>query len=368
MDALERSNRTWLCPVVFLDIVGYSQTPVSQQMAMKQRLNTFIARAIERVSVPDRLILDTGDGAALCFMGDPEDALDALLNLRDTLGEQRYAQTAPLLLRIGVNLGPVKLLKDINGQLNAIGDGINVAQRVMNFAEPNQILVSRSFYEVISCLSQEYAQLFHYRGLRKDKHIREHAVYEVMFSQQDGTSADRKLQDEQDYLGSETAIMAGEDHLSPTRSPLNWDPDVLQHLQRHLAHHIGPLAKLLVARAAQHATDLGALCEMLAANISEARERAIFLENVSPSGLADKLQGTAPPKEVSSAPPAVRWDAKSLRRLEDHLGKYVGPMARFLVQREAKKAQNLEHLCHLLAAHITAEWEKSSFLRDVTAH
>jgi len=146
MDALERSNRTWLCPVVFLDIVGYSQTPVSQQMAMKQRLNTFIARAIERVSVPDRLILDTGDGAALCFMGDPEDALDALLNLRDTLGEQRYAQTAPLLLRIGVNLGPVKLLKDINGQLNAIGDWINVSQRLMNFADPNQILVSRSFY------------------------------------------------------------------------------------------------------------------------------------------------------------------------------------------------------------------------------
>ena len=69
MDALERSNRTWLCPVVFLDIVGYSQTPVSQQMAMKQRLNTFIARAIERVSVPDRLILDTGDGAAVMLDG-----------------------------------------------------------------------------------------------------------------------------------------------------------------------------------------------------------------------------------------------------------------------------------------------------------
>ena len=50
---------------VFLDIVGYSQTPVSQQMAMKQRLNTLIARAIERVSAPDRLILDTGEGASL---------------------------------------------------------------------------------------------------------------------------------------------------------------------------------------------------------------------------------------------------------------------------------------------------------------
>jgi hypothetical protein len=367
METIDRSNRTWLCPVVFLDIVGYSQTTVSQQMTMKQQLNTLITRAIEHVSAPDRLILDTGDGAALCFMGDPEDALDALLNLRDTLGEQRHTQTAPLLLRIGVNLGPVKLLKDINGQLNAIGDGINVAQRVMNFAEPNQILVSRSFYEVISCLSQEYAQLFHYRGLRKDKHIREHAVYEVMLSQQAGASADRKLQDAQDDLGSETAILAGA-AVSPTHIPVSWDPNVLQHLQMRLAHHIGPLARLLVARAAQQAPDLGALCEMLAANISDARERVIFLENVSPSGLPDTLQGTAPPQEAPSVPPAVRWDAKSLRRLEDHLGKYLGPMARFLVQQEAKKAQNLEHLCRLLAAHITAEWERSRFLRDVTAH
>jgi class 3 adenylate cyclase len=367
MDATERSNRTWLCTVVFLDIVRYSETPVSQQMAMKQQLNTLIARAIERVSAPDRLILDTGDGAALCFMGDPEDALYALLNLRDTLGEQRYAQTAPLLLRIGVNLGPVKLLKDINGQLNAIGDGINVAQRVMNFAEPNQILVSRSFYEVISCLSQEYAQLFHYRGLRKDKHIREHAVYEVMVSHQGGVSADQKLQDAQDYLSSETAILAGE-AVSPTHTPINWDPDVLQHLQMRLAHHIGPLARLLVARAAQQAPDLGALCEMLATNIADARERAIFLDNVSPPELPDTLQGTAPPQEVPSAPPAVRWDAKSLRRLEDHLGKYLGPMAKFLVQQETKKAQDLEHLCRLLAAHITAASERSRFLRDVTAH
>jgi hypothetical protein len=258
-------------------------------------------------------------------------------------------------------------LKDINGQLNAIGDGINIAQRVMNFAEPNQILVSRSFYEVVSCLSQEYAQLFHYRGLRKDKHIREHAVYEVMLAPQDDASAAQKPQEEQDYLSSETAIMAGED-LSLTRTPVSWDPNVLQRLQMHLAHHIGPLARVLVAQAAQQATDLGALCEMLAANIPEVRERAVFLANVSPSRLADKLQDPAPPPEAPSTSPAVSWDAESLKRLEDLLGKYLGPMARFLVQREAKKAQNLEHLCRLLAVHITAERERSRFLRDATAH
>ena len=338
MDAVERSNRTWLCTVVFLDIVGYSKTLVSQQIAMKEQLNTFIARAIENVSTNDRLMLDTGDGAALCFIGDPEDALFAALSLRNALIDQPHTQTAPLLVRIGINLGPAKLVKDFNGQVNIIGDGINVAQRVMNFAEPNQILVSRSFYEVISCLSQEYAQLFHYRGLRKDKHIREHAVYEVMILPREGAAADRPLQDEQDSLGSEAIALA--------QTPVSWDPTVLQRLQTHLAYHVGPMAKLLVAQAAKQATDLGALCEMLAANITQAQERAVFLGHVAPAGLSGEPQGTAPPK-ATPATPAVRGEAERLKRLEDHLGKYLGPVARLLVQREGKKATDFEHLCHL---------------------
>jgi hypothetical protein len=54
-----------------------------------------------------------------------------------------------------------------------------VAQRVMSFAESGQLLVSRSFYEVVSCLSADYAKLFDYVGARTDKHVREHEVYVV---------------------------------------------------------------------------------------------------------------------------------------------------------------------------------------------
>ena len=83
-------------------------------------------------------------------------------------------------VRLGVNLGPVRLVKDLNGQMNIIGDGINVAQRVMSFARPGQLLVSRSFYEVVSCLSRDYMNLFRHEGSRTDKHVREHEVYSVL--------------------------------------------------------------------------------------------------------------------------------------------------------------------------------------------
>jgi hypothetical protein len=80
---------------------------------------------------------------------------------------------------MGINLGPVRLVKDINGQPNIVGDGINVAQRVMGFADPGQVLVSRSYYDAVSRLSQEYAGMFHYQGSRTDKHVREHEVYAI---------------------------------------------------------------------------------------------------------------------------------------------------------------------------------------------
>src|SRR6476661_10512779 len=169
---MESSGRTLVCSVLFLDIAEYSKKPVSEQLQLKQEFNRGLTKSLEPVPARDRIILDTGDGAAVTFMGDPEDALFASMAVRDGAGA--------LAVRLGVNLGPVRLVKDLNGQLNIIGDGINVAQRVMSFARPGQLLVSRSFYEVVSCLSRDYANLFNHEGARTDKHVREHEVYSVV--------------------------------------------------------------------------------------------------------------------------------------------------------------------------------------------
>ena len=174
-----RGNRTFICSVAFLDIIEYSKKGVTSQIALKEQLNRVLGEALKGVAPSDRIILDTGDGAAISFVGDPEQALFVSLVLRNAVEQRKPGVTDELNVRIGVNLGPVKLIKDLNGQANIVGDGINVAQRIMSFAEPNQILVSRSYYEVVSCLSDAYAKMFHYEGSRTDKHVREHEVYAV---------------------------------------------------------------------------------------------------------------------------------------------------------------------------------------------
>ena len=180
----ERANRTFICSVLFLDIAEYSKKPVSEQIQLKDQFNTLIAEAIRDIAPNDRIILDTGDGVAINFLGDPEDALFVAMSLRESFAPKPN-EPPKVPARIGVNLGPVRLVRDLNGQPNIIGDGINVAQRVMGFALPGQILVTRSYFEMVSHISEGYAKLFRNEGSRTDKHVREHDIYSVGYTNSD---------------------------------------------------------------------------------------------------------------------------------------------------------------------------------------
>lgn len=182
---IDQANRTFICSVVFVDLVGYSKKSVAEQITLKERFQSLLADSIKDIAVNERIILDTGDGAAMSFLGDPEDALFVAMNLRDAMKANGDTEGAvgrdeeEGVICIGINLGPVKLVRDINGHPNIIGDGINVAQRIMSFAKPGQVVVSRSYYDVVSVISEAYAKLFRYEGSRTDKHVREHEIYIV---------------------------------------------------------------------------------------------------------------------------------------------------------------------------------------------
>jgi len=358
VDHLGSGNR--MCSVVFADIVEYSQKLVSQQVTLKTRFSALLAATLEHTAAADRLVVDTGDGAALCFLGDPEDALFTANSLRSRVLETPDPHA--LRLRLGINLGPVRVVKDINGHTNVIGDGINWAQRVMSFAEPNQILVSRSYYEVVSRLSPEYAQLFHYAGLHRDKHVRQHEVYEVQISA---------------ALGGRAAASQPEGAADPAVPPAAGaapdgclDSSALSRLTAALTNEIGPVAKLVVHRAAERATGVRALCEKLAENVPETR-RAVFL-----AGLAGLVE--APPSPAKSrgepepvGPPGPR-DTKTrseispelLARAEQMLARHIGPMARILVRHAAKQATSPGELFEHLATHIDAGEARKVFMAD----
>jgi len=181
----DQGTRTLVCSVLFIDIVGYSKKGVGDQVKLKRAFNDILTGALEQVSPRDRVVVDTGDGAAVTFLGDPEGALFVGLAVLDKVGE--------IPVRLGINLGPVSLINDINGRDNVVGDGINAAERVMSFAGQGQLLVSRTFFEVMSLLSADYAALFKQERTRLDKHNRAHDLFAVT----DAVRVGRRVQEAQ---------------------------------------------------------------------------------------------------------------------------------------------------------------------------
>jgi class 3 adenylate cyclase len=62
-------------------------------------------------------------------------------------------------IRIGVNTNVDNLVTDINGKRNLSGAGINLAQRVMNAGDGNQVLVGDAVFETLR-YREKYMQGF----------------------------------------------------------------------------------------------------------------------------------------------------------------------------------------------------------------
>ncbi len=358
---MERQSRTWLCSVVFLDIAGYTEKPVEQQIEMKEHLQELVADAVSDIAETERIMVDTGDGAALCFLGDPEEAMFVALNLRDLLTEKEIA--TPFKIRIGINLGPVKVVKSISGQLNPLGDGINNAQRAMSFAKPNQILVSRSFYDVIACLSEEYAQVFQYLGMREDKHGKQHAVYEVLLPEGEQTYATVAT-----VKASAENVQVGSNASSPAAA-VTWDPALLKTAEDDLAIYIGPLAKVLVSRAALQATSAQDLYTVLGNMIPVDDARTQFLAKApAPEPVVEGAEDPilmgpdSGPTTDGLSTTGSPWDLAILKTAEQDLAMHLGPLSRVIVKKAAKKTSSVKELYELLARELPTEVAQNAFL------
>jgi hypothetical protein len=359
----EQAGRTIICSIVFIDIVRYSKAPDSLQLAMKARLNAAIAEAVGAVASQERVILDTGDGAAICFLGDPEDALFAATAINEAI--RKASGDGAQELRTGINLGPIKLVTDLNGRTNVVGDGVNVAERIMSFADVGEILVSRSYYEVVARLREGNERLFRYMGSKRDKHVREHQLY--AFGLDSGLPVGARPMD------------AGEDEPDPAkRAAARADglaaalpAALLAAEERRLATYIGPLARVIVRRAAESARSVGELCSAIAAVIPDPADRASFLAAAPVERAPEAAQ--MPAGERHEPPPAaapsadLKLSEAELHDAEHRLAQYIGPLAGILVKKAAQAASDRRDFYARLGASIASPADRAAFLAAATA-
>jgi serine/threonine-protein kinase len=73
--------------------------------------------------------------------------------------------------------------------------------------------------------------------------------------------------------------------------------------------------------------------------------------------------GASQAQRALEAPAAALAD-DALARVETLFARYIGPMAKVLVKREAKGADSVEALCRALAGHIDKPADRLRFLAD----
>ena len=167
----------------FTDIVAGSNPTIPTKSQVKKIvvLNELIGRTetFRKHDPKSTVILPTGDGMAIGFSDSAEKPLRLAIEIHKALS--RYNETKrgkeKLLIRIGIDMGPVYVIKDLNGKDNVWGPGIILTRRVMDLAGDMNILASARIAEDIRKLSPEYKKIIHPIGNYSIKHGEELLLY-----------------------------------------------------------------------------------------------------------------------------------------------------------------------------------------------
>jgi len=151
---------------IFLDVVGFTKPknkPLrtsEDQTSIVQAMNSIVKTSVSRYKFYEdtdvihkekgMIFLPTGDGMCIALInlykyseynGDIQ--MDIALDILKALHKYNNKTTegAKFRVRIGLNEYRDNLVVDINSNPNIVGDGINIASRIMSLAGCNQILV-----------------------------------------------------------------------------------------------------------------------------------------------------------------------------------------------------------------------------------
>jgi hypothetical protein len=154
--------------VAFLRIPEFDSRPVTEQAALKEKLETRAREAISSVARVDRVVLDAEDGIAIILFGDPERAL--------RIAESFNIGAAEPALQLGLNHGPLALAAS-GTDTRVFGDGLTAAAAAARFAQPRKLYVTQDFAWALERRNPARAAELATAGDFTDTRVRQHSFY-----------------------------------------------------------------------------------------------------------------------------------------------------------------------------------------------
>ena len=157
--------------------------------------------------------------------------------------------------------------------------------------------------------------------------------------------------------------------------PSHWDAAQLATVEQSLARHVGPLASVLVRRAARECADLPTLYAKLADQVSDQGARTAFLGHASasgtrltsvkpgapagPSSFSGQSGQAAAPHDPTPHHPALTAQAQKL------LAARIGPIAGVVVKKAAAKTTEREAFFQALAESVSDPAARQTLLQEL---
>ena len=148
---------------MLLDVAIAPGTPQPDAAVLKQRVQGLLGAALQKLPEAGRLAVESGNSAVVCFVSNPQDGLHAALRLRDEVLRHHQAQ---LSVRVALNIGAVQVATDPPDQLRVTGEAIHHAVEIRDRAQPNEVVVSQNYHQLLAQLDPGLAGRFaaHTRG------------------------------------------------------------------------------------------------------------------------------------------------------------------------------------------------------------
>src|SRR5438034_2371839 len=183
-----------------------------------------------------------------------------------------------------------------------------------------------------------------------------------------------------------TVVNLAQVQLGPA-SAVEWDETALSTVERNFAQYVGPVARVLVRKAASRAQDVAELYTLLASKITDNDERARFVATMPGArtsaavrtlhtgdrlagsyGLGTGSRGTTPTERSGSIGtrtlPPIPLEPQFVHETTQRLLVYLGPIGRVVAKKAAERAKSQQEFVELVAGHIGAQ-DRGAFLREV---
>ena len=174
-----------------------------------------------------------------------------------------------------------------------------------------------------------------------------------------------------------------------------WDDDTLRTAEQELARAVGPMARLIVRRAAAQTSDRAELCSILSDNITDPESRRRFVDAFnktgsgvhagttgshgahgahgalasSPSGhgrvatsMPTSMPGTMQPVGMTAA--GAPLEQAFVDQIAGRLAVYLGPIAPIVTRKAARDAKTRSEFVRRVADSLGTQ-ERAAFLREV---